>query len=163
MIAYRIRFYLGLFGLISAVVLGVIFNILVAHYRTALVHSPDNANEVAVQSFTNNMFYISEVDSWILFALGFIFFLAAAWKAYKFDDPYPGYGKLDRTKEIAKAEILESYDHSIQDLEGLYDEACIEIKELSSKAQRNLNKLNSYYTTLAHQNTILERYVELLW
>lgn len=158
----RVHFYLGLLGLIFTVVLGVIFNILVAHYRTALVHSPDNANEVAVQSFTNNMFYISEVDSWILFALGFIFFLAAAWKAYKFDDPYPGYGKLDRTKELAKAEILESYDHSIHDLEELYDESCLEIKELSSKAQRNLNKLNGYYTTLAHQNTILERYVELL-
>lgn len=158
----RVRFYAGLIGSITLILISAVFNILVAHYRTALVHFPDSAGEVAVQTFKENMFHIQEVDSWILFALGFIFFLAAAWKAYKFDDPYPGYGKLDHTKELAKAEILELYERSMYDFEEIHEEAYSEIKEHSEQAQRNLDRLNSYYTSLTHQNNILERYVELL-
>src|SRR5262245_3980500 len=54
------------------------------------------AARLAWQRFAANPVGFGDVFSWILVMLAVIFGIFASYKGYRFDDPYPGYGELDR-------------------------------------------------------------------
>lgn len=157
----KVRQYFGFLSSLLLALTSVVFNLLVAHYRSALIDQPDNAGSIAVETFKDNIFYIQELDSWMLFALGLLFFVAAAWKAFKFDDPYPGFGKLARRKDSVRAEMQEFYENAKDEFEELFENSTDELEDFAKEARHNLNRLNSYYSTLAHQRNIIEQYVDL--
>jgi len=87
-------------------VLAVIFNLLVGHYRNALGGpDPANASAIAWNSFTMQPFALGVFQSWLLFGMGLFFYAVAACDGFKMDDPYPGYGKINRKHE----EIIQDY------------------------------------------------------
>src|SRR5262249_60611834 len=48
------------------------------------------------QRFARTPVCFDDVFSWILVVLALVFGIFASYKGYRFDDPYPGYGELDR-------------------------------------------------------------------
>jgi len=102
----------------------VFFNLLVGHYRDALGGAdPMHASQTALNSFTAHPFELAEFQSWILFAMGLFFCTVAVIDGFKMDDPYPGYGKINRKHE----EIIQDYTNEkaniIDDLSRTRDHA----------------------------------------
>ncbi|MDQ7021511.1 MAG: hypothetical protein Q9M91_06845 [Candidatus Dojkabacteria bacterium] len=59
----------GLSSTFLTVGLSIIFNLLVAHYRAALTIDPDHAAELAIKTFSEGIFSVSDVNSRFLFLL----------------------------------------------------------------------------------------------
>jgi hypothetical protein len=68
-----------------------------AQYREAVAMlGEDKAFPAAVEALLSRPWKVSEISSLYLFALGLVCSIAAFWKGYTFDDPYPGYGAVHR-------------------------------------------------------------------
>ena len=61
------------------------------------------AARLAWQRFARNPVGFDDVFSWILVMLAVVFGIFASYKGYRIDDPYPGYGQLDRELNAARA------------------------------------------------------------
>lgn len=78
------------------------FNVLVAHYRGALGgDTPDTAHIQAFLAFIANPLGIVDVKSWLLVGLGLLFGTVALIDGFGWDDPYPGYGRIERKHKAA--------------------------------------------------------------
>jgi hypothetical protein len=102
------------------------------------------AARLAGQRFTRNPFGFDDVFSGILVVLTVIFGIFASYKGYRVDDPYPGYGELDRELkrrraqyEVAKAEYCRVVDH-------LFDRTLQEQAHLFADVKSNIE----YYQQL---------------
>src|SRR5262245_44431275 len=58
---------------------------------------------LAWQRFARNPAGFEDVFSWILVVLALVFGIVASYKGYRVDDPYPGYGRLDRELNARRA------------------------------------------------------------
>jgi hypothetical protein len=61
------------------------------------------AARLAWQRFAGNPVGFDDVFSWILVVLAIVFGIFASYKGYRVDDPYPGYGQLDRELNVRRA------------------------------------------------------------
>jgi hypothetical protein len=114
--------YPSLFAFAAIVLTLFVFNLLVAHYREALVLDPDNAAIVAMQSFRSGIFALQDIQSWFLFLVGLIISVIAIVEGYKWDDPYPGYGALDRKLKQLKDDLDSKKKDCIEKIEEIYEE-----------------------------------------
>jgi hypothetical protein len=62
------------------------------------------AARLAWQRFARNPVGFEDVFSWILVVLAVVFGIFASYKGYGLDDPYPGYGELDR--ELKRKRVI---------------------------------------------------------
>ena len=91
------RKLLGVLGLAGFVVTVLVLNLSFAHYRDAFAAGNfDTATTAAFQAFWTNPLGIVDIKSWLLFLIGVVFAVVALIDGFKMDDPYPGYGPLDR-------------------------------------------------------------------
>lgn len=97
----------GAIGLIVLIVFIPGFNFFVGHFRELYAVAPEEAQSVAVTAFLDHPFTLATVESWLLLALGMIFAGIAAIDGYRFDDPYPGYGRISRRWKDAESEFVE--------------------------------------------------------
>lgn len=145
------------------------FNLLVAHYRTAMIIDPLNAAQLAMKTLKNSPFEIDDIQSWMLFAMGVIFSIAAAIDGWLMDDPYPGYGRVTREHQEAvdlyteqKAELLgelaaikniaeDVIERCIRDIEirrGEYDSILAKSTALREAIAEHFGHLESAANTL---------------
>ena len=140
-----IGFFLGEFGLrlainrnpfkkISGIFLCILLslallflNLLVTHYRSAFATMADNATTIALESFSKAPFSLNDVESWLLFFFGMFFAIIATIDFWKMDDPYAGYGKIDRNHKVR----IEDYEETRSDF----------LKELEEKRNDKLHEL----------------------
>src|SRR6202022_1861924 len=117
-----------LLALLCYLALAVGLNLALAHYREvsgALVS--DAGREVLVRLRTTPL-GITDVKSWLFFALGILCSVIAFADAFLIFDPYPGYGALEKRRTLAHdayirlkndliAKLLEIRDNAIEILE----------------------------------------------
>jgi hypothetical protein len=106
------------------------FNLLVAHYREAVALGPTASHEAVLRDFLASPFALTDIESLMLFFGGLIFAIVAAGDGYRWDDPYPGYGRRDR--RVREKE---------RDYTTLKAEVSDEIEELRERATRELDRL----------------------
>ena len=131
-----------IFGPIVALTSLLIFvlNLSFAHYRDALlVFSRAELSDSdfftqapkvfgnGINNLLENPFALSDPKSFLLFILGCLLAFVAAYKAYRLDDPYPGYGKLNKQQ----LKQTEDYLLLVSDF----------FEELSDIAERGVKKL----------------------
>jgi hypothetical protein len=111
------------------------------------------AAKLAWQRFATNPVGFEDVFSWILVVLAFVFGIFASYKGYRVDDPYPGYGELDRELkrrreiyEAAKAEYCRLVDQ-------VFDRTLQEQAHLLSEVKSNIE----YYQQLSSRTEDLRR------
>lgn len=108
----------------------VFFNLMVGHYRDALGGSdPMHASEIALNTFTAHPFALAALQSWMLFAMGLFFWMVAAIDGFKMDDPYPGYGKINRKHEEITQDYTNEKTNIIDDLSRTRDQALDYIRD----------------------------------
>jgi hypothetical protein len=99
------------------------------HYRNALAAVPeDQAFTEAVRTLFSDSFAIGSLPSGYLFGLGILFAIAAIWKGYRYDDPYPFYGAVWRRAEAARIAYSEEHQFLFDDLEEHKENAISQIK-----------------------------------
>jgi hypothetical protein len=139
--------------------------------------SPDldqwRAARMAGQRFLTNPLGFDDVFSWILVVLALIFGIFASYKGYRIDDPYPGYGELDRELkrrrdiyEAAKADYSrlgdQVFDRTLQEQTHLV----AEVKANVDYYQQLMSKTEEERRTYVHDvaelqdacNIVLKRY-----
>jgi hypothetical protein len=102
------------------------------------------AARLAWQRLARNPVGFEDVFSWILVVLALVFGIFASYKGYRLDDPYPGYGELDRelkrkrmTYEAVKGQYCRVVDH-------VFDRTLQEQAHLLSEVKSNIE----YYQQL---------------
>ena len=125
----------------------LIINFYAAHLRDKIVVS-DRAYEVnpmdVFNNFVNNTFEFQSFGSIILIFIGMFFTLAAMIKMYYADDPYPGYGALDREKkEKTNAHFGEVREY-LDMCQDLMQKRVLDIRNTIENVSSNLHLLQNY-------------------
>jgi len=96
----------GFIGL--SILLGLIFvlNLSFAHYRDLSVIGVDNPGQRALLESWITPFIFRDVKSWWLGALGLFFSFVSLIDGFKWEDTYPGYSQVVRTRDAKREEYL---------------------------------------------------------
>lgn len=125
---------IGFFAIAICTCILILFNLLVAHYREALLASQGysetiEAGRQAWTAFSQNYIGVSDFMSWMLFALGMISAAIGAWKGYTMEDPYPHYSRLARALRSSDAEFKERLEDALDEFETIQEEATSSIDQ----------------------------------
>ncbi|MDW8124493.1 MAG: hypothetical protein RMJ04_06930 [Geminicoccaceae bacterium] len=110
--------------LAAGLALVVFANAFVAHYRDMFEHAGEAVllSEVWAR-LRDDPFGLARLQSWLLFFLGLLFAGLGFWKGYRFDDPYPGYGRVARRWQQAEQRYLESRHRRLEEASRVRDDA----------------------------------------
>jgi hypothetical protein len=135
-----------------------------AHFREASAQIGDErAFSLALKTTMNNPITFSDLNSLYLFALGMAFALAAFYKGYTFEDPYPGYGPVSR--RAAEANRIYSNEHAelFDELEDIKEGTLQSLKDgidRIPKAPENVAHICAHRSALIQQFKTYESSVE---
>lgn len=152
------KMLLGWGGVVIGTVVSFVFNLLVAHYRTAMTLDPDNAASKTIETFREGILSISDVQSWFLFLLGFIFYLGAVYKGYKADDAYPGYGALARKRDKQHGYLSDDKSSADDIIQEAHEDFSEKLKGCYEKIKLKSKEVNDSASGFEQQKTILESY-----
>jgi len=102
------------------------------------------AAKLAWQRLARNPLGFEDVFSWILVVLALIFGIFAAYKGYSIDDPYPGYGQLDRVVTARRAAYETAKTEYCRLVDQVFDRTLQEQAHLLSEVKSNIE----YYQQL---------------
>jgi hypothetical protein len=111
------------------------FNLMVGHYRDSLGSAVTDPGQVALQRLLESPLVLADLQSYMLFAIGFIFATVAALDGFKSDDHYPGYGRIASVASQAQDEFAASRRSCVEELADLRDSGLRQIKELAQAAE----------------------------
>lgn len=122
----------GWFGVFLAFSCIILIGFGVGHLRDAMqipIEDLEQANEtvasIALSSFQNNVFELTDMYSWILVGLTMLFGTGSCIDGYLYDDAYPGYSKIAKKFNIASDDWsgeLEERRNDINDIQKSYVE-----------------------------------------
>lgn len=137
----------GLLVLIISLSLVFIINLAIAHYRTAMlmtdVSGSEQAAETALQSFLSSPFELQNIESWLLFLMGWVFFLIATFDFWKMDDPYLNYGDVAREHDKKLSDYADLKDESLQELQDIRSSSVEDLDNASNLVNAKLNEANA--------------------
>lgn len=131
--------------LASIMATGIAF--LIAHFRDALKLGVDDASRIALESLKGNPFALNDVLSWLLFGLTLLSAVIALYDVYSLDDPYPGYGKLDRLSKQASQDYADELDFLREQLQELKDEILQELDNAIDDSKNSLSTIKEWIET----------------
>ncbi len=102
------------------------------------------AARLAWQRFAANPVGFDDVFSWILVVLAVVFGIFASYKGYRIDDPYPGYGELDREVKRQRAAYEATKTEYGRLVDQVFDRTFQEQAHLLSEVKSNIE----YYQQL---------------
>lgn len=129
----------GIVGVIVVVIIGILFNMYVAHYREVIESVPlDQIDALAKTSYVDaakhmreHPFEFTTWQSIVLLIIGLAVFLGLAIKGYFVDDPYPRYGHHERAAIRARR----AYERAKQDVKKAVEK---EIDAAAKKLKRRI-------------------------
>ncbi len=156
------KVYLFMFLFVILCFIDIAFNLSIAHFREALGIDPDNATAIAIKTWNEGVLNISDIESWQLFLIGLIFFSGAVYKGYTADDPYPEYGRYAKKRKQLVNAILENKENSIFQIEYVHDEYIKKLEMYHIKANKKMNQLNTFISSVEHQVKVFDSYISHL-
>jgi hypothetical protein len=147
--------YLGIISIPTYLLIAISFNLFVAHYRDELSLSFEGANFRAISAFLETPFFLKDFDSFILFFIGLIISVIALMDGYKFDDKYPGYGRIYRRYKEAERKYHLCCSNIVKSLHKLKTQSLEELDDLSENYKKDYNHLNIQLST---KNKLIDLY-----
>jgi hypothetical protein len=121
---------LGLIFTVSALAGLIALHAFAAQYREAVASlGEENAFGAALDVLTRTPWRVSDISSLYLFALGTLFSIAAFWKGYTFDDPYPGYGATYRRLVTRREDYSDHHALLFDELESIKTKVVEDLQE----------------------------------
>lgn len=129
--------------LLGWAVIVIVFNFGVAHFRDGMVEnlSWNDAAIKAVERIYQTPFELSSIESWILVLIGCLISVIAMLKGYYADDPYPGYGNVERELDKARNNFESIYESAIHELMNTKDQMVEDLKEAEETLRNDTNNL----------------------
>lgn len=130
-------------------------NLVVARFRTALGNNDPEAALISAFGVPplevfQRLTEIVGFQSYILIVVGILFHIIAMFDGFKFDDPYPFYGKYSRKREEAETDYTETKEQLINSLTNQRDKAIDEM-ENTSRSLSTSRKLAAQISENRHQ------------
>jgi len=156
---------LSILGLIIAIPILGFLHLVTAHYRELLSKNVENINYEVLKQTWNNPFNINDLDSLVLIIIGVGISFFVMWKAYRVNDPYPGYAKKWKKWEKSEKKLskyIDEYKNSLNKEQEIYQEnASIlnnNIKFSKDEFDKLITDFKSFKKTIARymNNTINE-------
>ncbi|MCK5104423.1 MAG: hypothetical protein KAR17_16480, partial [Cyclobacteriaceae bacterium] len=147
--------YLGIISIPTYLLIAISFNLFVAHYRDELSLSFEGANFRAISAFLETPFFLKDFDSFILLFIGLIISGIALIDGYKFDDKYPGYGRIYRRYKEAERKYHLCCSNIVKSLHNLKNQSLEELDDLSENYKKDYNHLNIQLST---KNKLIDLY-----
>lgn len=139
------------------------FNLLVAHYRDALGSmTTGEAGDFALDHFLRAPFELVGLNSWAILLIGVTVSVIVYLEAWRWDDPIPGYGDVERARVKAVDEFNIKRETALKDLKEIVDRhkqdmtearrnidlAAKEAGDISKRHEHLRNDLTSYFSYL---------------
>ena len=156
---HNVNKYWARFSMLLYVIYCLIVNLFCAHYREAARLSVDENTEIKLtnvfQSTFTNPLGIDDILSFALLLLGIVFTIAGIVSGYNSDDPYPGYGKVQRNSDDTMKKYASEHWKYYEDCTK---EKNSKIKEIRLLFQDIRTKHRSVKAMLDIFSTLKERY-----
>jgi hypothetical protein len=121
-----------------------LFNLAVAHYRELAGEGFfGDAGAMAIQNMLTQPFALGEFQSWVLFLMGWLFWIISLVDTHTMDDNFPNYGKVDRAHKLARENYSLTKADRIDDISEKREFCEEDIRELREDLQSLLSGTNS--------------------
>lgn len=145
----RRNYLLKLVGVLSSLAylaFAVALNLTLSHLREIppAVALNDNVGQEVLHRLLTSPYGLTDINSWLLFALGFVFSLIAMADGLMFFDPYMGYAGLERRWIEATRQFADARGELIERLRDIREDAT----EAMNEAARDLSVRRSEYDSL---------------
>ncbi|MDB5658478.1 MAG: rane protein [Cypionkella sp.] len=153
----------GLIFVLVWMAFAVAMNLGVAHFRDGLESglSWAEATEGAVPALLARPLYLASIESWLLVGIGLLISVLSFRKGWHTDDPYPGYGRLERSLTKARSVYELELHNALEDLKDRRDQAIEELQDASEQVRNGITEaidaLFGQSTLGAHLKTYLEQ------
>lgn len=151
------RFYslklIGAVTLLTWVVLVVVLNLSLAHYREVAGTLASDGGREVLNRLREAPLHLAELQSWVLFGIGVLFAIAAFVDSFMLFDPYWGYGGIDRRVQKASDAYRQRKAWLVDELHNIYSEYSDQIRSLGSDLSA---RLSEYDRILAGRRRMLE-------
>ena len=146
----------GVAALIFWLIFSLALNLALAHYREISGVIYEDAGARVITRLFHDPLGLVDIRSWLFFAIGFGFSVAALTDGILFTDPFPGYAGLEkRVKQAHENYILRKGD-LINELKGIRDDASAKMED----AQTDLRKRRAEYNAILEGRTRIIRLYE---
>ncbi|ANY85507.1 hypothetical protein BB934_45650 (plasmid) [Microvirga ossetica] len=138
------NFFAKLIGLLSLafyLCFAIGLNLSLAHFREISGALNEDASREVITRMLENPLGLTDLKSWIFFAIGLTFSAIAFGDAFLIYDPYPGFGSLYQRVEKEHETYRATKDALIKELKAIRDEAI----ETMEEAGRDLSKRRGAY------------------
>jgi hypothetical protein len=149
--------FLGLLSFVGLILASLFLNVFVAHYRDVAetaVGAPSLPEVFA--SIISDPAGVNSIQSLFLFLIGVALAGFAITKGFHLDDPYPGYGAVDRRRTAARAEYddiqHELLDHATEVREAFTDKLRVKIEMLRASSTQRQQILAGRVRSIAQFN-----------
>ncbi|WP_155065072.1 hypothetical protein [Paracoccus limosus] len=117
-------------------------NLAVAHFRDGLERGLvwAEAAAQAVPGLIARPLELASLESWLLVGLGALISVLAFRKGWHTDDPYPGYGPVERNLEQARLRYEEELHAALEDLQKRRDEAIEELQDANEQVRDGITE-----------------------
>ena len=116
-------------------VAGHVRDVYVLAEKTGALEAPDEAFATAYRTMIERPLPWESLPSAGLALVGIAVFVLTAYKAYKADDPFPGYGPRHRKAETLRGRYQDDLNDAREALESARNEANVAIDEIKSRYQ----------------------------
>ena len=151
---------LSLLGLIIAIPLLGFLHLVAAHYRELLSKNIENINIEVLKQTWNNPFDINNLDSLILIIIGVGISFFVIWKAYRVNDPYPGYAKKWKIWEESEATIDKYIKEHKESLNSEFTIFQDNINILNNNIKYSKDMFNELLTNIKSFKKTVDRYID---
>jgi hypothetical protein len=138
----------------------VIFNLIVGHYREALVHNPDVIMLDIVPIAMGNLFGIRSFESIVLILIGICIFGFSFYKGYKVWDTYPGYMSKHRAVRDAQEHLKEVRERVSRGADKQLGQQLQQFQGIGSLVSSKRADLETYRQTLDRDLSELDQKFE---
>jgi hypothetical protein len=114
---------LGFLGFIAYLAFAVALNLTLAHLREIPPTINLDVGQEVMMRILQAPLILEDVNSWVLFGIGFVFSLIAMTDGLLFTDPYFGYGSLERRCMESRSQYTERKAELIDTLRNIRDAA----------------------------------------
>jgi hypothetical protein len=148
---------IGVLSFLAYVAFAVVLNLTLSHLREIppAVALSDNVGQEVLHRLLTTPYGLTDVNSWILFCIGFIFSLIAMADGLTYFDPYIGYAGLERRWIEATKQFATARSELIERLRDIREDAT----EAMNEAARDLSVRRSEYDSLLQgQGRLAQRF-----
>jgi hypothetical protein len=137
---------IGLLSFIAYLAFAIALNLALSHLREIppAVSLSDNVGQEVLHRLLTAPHALTDINSWILFAIGLVFSLIAMADGLMFFDPYIGYAGLERRWIEATRQFANARSELIERLRDIREDAT----EAMNEAARDLSVRRSEYDSL---------------